>query len=348
MRQSGKSDVSLELWLLYDGPLLKKLQNQSDFTLICVPGDTRLKKACWIRKEVRRRSVDVLHAHGLLPEVFAALAIGVSGRPIFVSTVHSAPGNTMLNAPGRPASLSFLLWSVRRFLVGRIIAVTADIETTLTKSGIQSPKIQVIANSVEVVSRSDSSARAKYRARCEIPEEACVVGIVGRLDPIKGHDRLLRAAEELHRRKLPFVFWIIGDGPLRNDLELSCIDRGIESIVRFWGYRTDVRELMTALDVGVFCSDHEGMPFAALEFQAEGVPLVARNVGGLSELINEETGILYSSDDDDALLACLEWVLVNREEAQTLASRARDLLSQERSVHRFYQRTAELWFGSAD
>jgi glycosyltransferase involved in cell wall biosynthesis len=120
-----------------------------------------------------------------------------------------------------------------------------------------------------------------------------VIGTVGRLDPVKNLPLLLQAQAVLASKHPTARSVIIGDGPERAALEATAASLGIDHLVTFAGYRSDVRALMAAFDVYVNCSTYEGVSLTILEAMAAGLPVIATPVGGNPEVvIDQETGLL--------------------------------------------------------
>ncbi|NMG28306.1 TIGR03087 family PEP-CTERM/XrtA system glycosyltransferase [Aromatoleum evansii] len=141
-------------------------------------------------------------------------------------------------------------------------------------------------------------------------DELCVIGTVGRLEPIKDPLNLLRAFVHLLRRapelagRLRLMF--VGDGSLRAELEAEVARAGVGACVWLVGERRDVPEALRAMDVFVLPSRAEGISNTILEAMACGLPVIATRVGGNAELVLDgETGILVPASDSDALADAL-------------------------------------------
>ena len=127
---------------------------------------------------------------------------------------------------------------------------------------------------------------------------------------------------------------------MRENLEQQARALGLETHVRFLGFRTDSLSLMRQMDTVMFTSDHEGMPMAALEALALGVPIVSRAVGGLTELINDSTrGVLVDSSKPELLAAGVRQVLDRSSSVRNRPS----LLAQEYTTSQMVQRYVELY-----
>jgi L-malate glycosyltransferase len=129
------------------------------------------------------------------------------------------------------------------------------------------------------------------------------VGAVGRLVPVKDPDLFLDVAEAVARVRDDVTFEFIGDGPLRSSFEHACRARGLDSIVRVLGHRSDASRLVGEFDLLLFTSRSEGIPYALLEAMAAGVPTVAPRVGGLPEVLVDGESALFSEERSAASLA---------------------------------------------
>jgi glycosyltransferase involved in cell wall biosynthesis len=162
------------------------------------------------------------------------------------------------------------------------------------------------------------------RAQLGIAPDAFVVGTVGRLVPIKGIEYLIEAFAQIHRRQGPQEgkLVIVGDGPLRAVLGQCAESHGVSGNVRFLGMRTDVYNLMSAFDVFVLSSLHEGVPMVLLEAMALGVPIVASRVGGIPEILQDRREALLVPARDAGALASQIGVLAGSSELRAEMIRA--------------------------
>ena len=188
--------------------------------------------------------------------------------------------------------------------------------------------------------------RARARAALGLDAERHVVGTIGRLNAQKGHTYLLQAAERLAERRADIEWVIAGDGEVRARLEAEARLRGLEQHVRFLGHRSDVPEILAALDVFVLSSNFEGMCFAVAEALAVEVPVVATDVGGVSQsVVDGETGLLVPPRDPAALADAIERLVDDGDEATRLGSAGRqrveelyDLSEMAAATERLYAR----------
>jgi glycosyltransferase involved in cell wall biosynthesis len=174
----------------------------------------------------------------------------------------------------------------------------------------------------------------KFCPEVHTPGKTCVVLGVGRLVQVKRFDRFLEILAELRGRANPSVRGtIIGDGPLRGELERRAAALGLtRDAIEFVGKVPDPRLSYRYGDVLLLTSDYEGTPNVVMEAMACGLPVVATNVGGLADLITHgETGFLYEPGDAANPVTLLERLLGQPRLATAVRRRARDFIEQHHS-----------------
>jgi glycosyltransferase involved in cell wall biosynthesis len=271
---------------------------------------------------LRRERIDVLHTHKFGSNVWGTVLGRLAGVPVLVAHEHSWAGEEG--------------W-LRHVLDRHVIARYATVFLTVTDEdarrmveieGIAPAHIRVLRNAV--ASRPEAPSEA-IRAEFGVDHGATVVGAVGRLSPVKRFDVLIEAAALLIVEHPDLRVVLIGDGEDEARLRALVAERGLTSVVRFTGSRTDVPEVLAALDIAVNCSDHEGSPLAVIEYMAAGLPVVATRVGGLPELVVDgESGFLVPPRDPVALASTLDRLIRDGDLRRRLGERARH---RQRTVH---------------
>ncbi len=152
------------------------------------------------------------------------------------------------------------------------------------------------------------------------------VGIVASLTPVKRHDLLLRAWAILEQGPVAGQarLFLLGDGPQRGALEALAAELGIADRLAFVGAVDDVAAWLQRLDVGVLCSDREGLSNAILEYMACGLPVVATAVGGNAELVNAGNGLLVVPGDARALAGALQQLAADEGLRRRLGAASRE------------------------
>jgi glycosyltransferase involved in cell wall biosynthesis len=171
--------------------------------------------------------------------------------------------------------------------------------------GFPRERITVIRNGADL-QKFGATSRTVARELLGIASGDFVIGTVGRLVPVKDHVVLLSAIAGVNESGVAASMVIVGDGPLRGDLESRAHALGLERQVLFLGHRPDVDRILPALDVFALTSVSEGLPNTVLEAMATGLPVISTDVGGVDELVVDgETGLLVPARDAGAFSAAI-------------------------------------------
>jgi glycosyltransferase involved in cell wall biosynthesis len=242
-----------------------------------------------LRREIARVKPDVLLLRGFSATTLTRLAVlGMRGRPAVAVAEHST---------GRPDSRTAFhdtVDAVLRPLADAFIGVAyGQLDYLLSEKHLPHERVHIIHNGIDYLPYLAGDWRAARRM-LGIPEGAFVVGIVAALRPEKDHRTFLEAAASLKHVDDDIRFVIVGDGPLREQVERQVVELGLSHRVLMLGARTDVESILPALDVFTLSSSTvETLPMSVLEAMGSGLAVVATSVGGLRELVvEEETGLL--------------------------------------------------------
>ena len=172
-------------------------------------------------------------------------------------------------------------------------------------------------------------ARARLRGELGLDESTFVVGWLGRMTDIKRVDDLLRAFARLLEREPDSALVLVGDGPLRRDLEQTASELGIAAACRFTGYLDDVAECYAAFDAVALSSANEGTPVTVIEAQAAGLPVVSTDVGGVRDVVADgESGFLVPPGDIEAMADALAMLSGAPELRSSFGERGRAVLTR--------------------
>jgi glycosyltransferase involved in cell wall biosynthesis len=292
---------------------------------------------------IRSRQIRVLHSHRYKENLLTALLAWRCDVPFVVRTQHGLPepfeGFRLL----KHGVLHQLDRFVARYATDRVISVSAELRDHLTQY-LRPDKIAVIPNGLDPGSaRSDLSVNEAKR-RLNIPEDCLVVGSAGRLEPVKRLDIFLAAAEGIATRIQKSRFVILGDGREGQRLRQIALEKGLVNRVLFLGHRNDAQDVLRAFDVFILCSDHEGIPMILLEALQLGVPVVARRVGGIPEVLrNGMSGILVDSGEPQALADASLRLLQDGELRKRLAQAGSARVAEDFSASRTAANVADLY-----
>ena len=169
-----------------------------------------------------------------------------------------------------------------------------------------------------------SRLKGEFRKEIGISQRTILIGTVGRLAPIKGLSYLLVAISRVAKSfDHEFCLLVVGDGELRRDLESQASALGIESRIRFLGWRFDLERIYADLDIVVLSSLNEGTPVSLIEAMAAGKAVVATKVGGVPDLVEDgKTGVLVPSKDPEALTEAILQLLKNDTLCRRLGEKA--------------------------
>jgi glycosyltransferase involved in cell wall biosynthesis len=325
---------------------------------------------------------DVVHNHMYRAEVIgtqAAWRLAGLGRrrPYVVSTVHSS----RIRSEEDRAQLRRLTPKI-----DQLIAVSKAIVRKIEDEGRVGAPVTLIYNGVDLQRYVDQEACCTLHEEYDIPDGAPIVGVVARLEPEKGHPTLLEAWPRVLERVPNAHLLIVGEGSRREALEaqaqelglmqpqasraeatpaaapalmqpqaspsggaLTAVRRTTPNSVTFTGRRDDIPSVTAALDVAVLPSYREAQGLSILEAMALSRPVVASNVGGIPEMIeNGETGLLVPPHDAEALGDAIARLLSDHPLADTLARAGHDLVYERfcvelmvRAIETIYDESVE-------
>jgi glycosyltransferase involved in cell wall biosynthesis len=262
---------------------------------------------------IKGKNIDLMHAHEFAMNTLGSLASLTTRVPI-VATVH---GKNYYGEKWR-RRLAYR-WVSRQ---SRMVAVSEDIAEFLAHEiGISRRNIMTIHNGIRTdLFLNDDSARARYRSLFRLNEGQPLIGTVGSLYPVKGHTYLLNALAIVKRSVKDVKAVIVGRGFLLDQLIAEATSLGLGGDVEFLGFREDIPMLIQAMDIFVLPSLSEGHPLALLEAMASQKPVVATDVGGLREVVQDgKVGILVPRKDPQALAEKIIMLIKNKELAQEMA-----------------------------
>ncbi|WP_028596262.1 glycosyltransferase family 4 protein [Paenibacillus assamensis] len=324
IRGKGQESVEFETfnWEKYESsPIVQKyIQTYRDYI--------------WWTKLRIQQPYDLIHAH----HPIAALAMKrlFPDTPLIVTIHSSYEQELILNEHIKPGSIEHtFLTSIYKELEARADKIMTVSESFKSYLGayVQRPE------QIEVLSNGFDEKRFKPIAHDnEVPQLITVC----RLVPAKGLDVLLHACAELKRRGYPFVLHIIGDGPIRKQLEQMAVELDIYDETIFYGYMLHPEEFMPFSDIFVLPSRAEAFGSVFAEAALCWLALVGTNVGGISEQIEDGVnGLLVAPNDVGALTNALERVITDSffryELARSAWSKAKQVYSLSRVVHELKQ-----------
>jgi glycosyltransferase involved in cell wall biosynthesis len=331
-------DVRLAV-LRNEGPFYSEIAARfpdvPEFPLTSFYDANAVKQLARLRRLMRREKIDILHAHDFYSSFIGAAAARLCGVRVIASQRH-------LKLSDRRAHK----WGTRLIhrLANRILVNSDAIRAhILDNDGAQPDKIVVVKNGV-VPLTSSATNRVELCRELGVDTGATLIGMVARLQTVKGHRFFIEAAAQVFRIKPDAHFVLVGDGPLRPEIENQASELGITDQVHLLGDRADVSRLVSAFDLLVLASLHEGLPNAVMEAMAAGVPVVATAVGGTKELITDgETGYLAPSANSAALAGRILFALGDEVHRDEIVSAARRRITSAFGIKRMVESVEALY-----
>jgi glycosyltransferase involved in cell wall biosynthesis len=211
----------------------------------------------------------------------------------------------------------------------RVVCNSHAAADRLLQAGLPEHKVVVIGNALPPEAFAETSpALARVAGILRI-------GMIARMNAAyKNHRGFLRAAARISRKLSNVEFLLVGDGPLRLELEREAAELGLQGRVQFLGDRRDIAAVLASVDVSVVPSASESLSNVMLESMAAGVPVVAIDVGGNRELASDGRAMLVAPSDEEALAAELERTLADPQLRSSISRRAREFAKASFSVER--------------
>ncbi|VAX38257.1 hypothetical protein MNBD_UNCLBAC01-2034 [hydrothermal vent metagenome] len=260
---------------------------------------------------------DIIHSHTYFSNTISRLAAKLAGVPTMVVHVHSIYSQYTARH----------LW-VERFLsrwTTKVISCSDAVrQFVLQKEKINPSLTTTIPNGVDVQKFSNIEDNSSLRHELNIKSDDIVLTTIASLTPQKGHRYFLEALTEIIKINQNVKYFLIGDGPLRKELEEYVEKLGLGKYVQFLGIRHDVPLLLKISNIFILPSLREGLPLVIIEAMASGLPVIATDVGGTSEVVKEGvTGLLVPAKDVQKLIDAVVTLFNNPVDVKVMGEQGR-------------------------
>ena len=279
---------------------------------------------------LRRLRISVAHAFDFYTNLTLIPAARMARVPVVIGSQRQL-GDLLTPAKSR-AQLIMFGWC------DCVVSNSRAAANRLISQGIPEARIVVISNGF-----SPSTFAPTAPA---LPRQPGLlrVGMIARMNaPSKNHRMFLRVAARLQSSFSEIEFVLVGDGPLRPELEREATDLGVGDNVRFLGDRRDITAILASIDVSVLPTASESLSNVIIESMAAGVPVVASRVGGNPELVAENRGILVTAGDELSLAAEIDRLLRDSSMRATLGSNAKKFAEDHFTIAKMRQRYEDLY-----
>jgi L-malate glycosyltransferase len=315
-----------------EGPLTERYQQAgipiSVFSLRSFKSPDALRQGIRLLRWLRREKIQVVHAHDIYSNIFAVPWARMAGVPFVVASRRfGKSGESLLAASNRRANR----------LAHRVIANSTRGADHLRREGVPEERIRVLPNFLEdsAFDLPTSQERERLLESLGLPRAARVVGIVANLSPLKDHLTLVRSFKAISEQFPDWVLVGFGEGSERTGIEVLVRDLELEHRVSFPGIRGNRPNLHGFFDISTLVSPDEGSPNSLLEAMAAGRPIVATNVGGIPDLVEDRVnGILVPPGDPPSLANALRELMRDAETRRQMGD-----LGQRRAQERHSQRS---------
>jgi glycosyltransferase involved in cell wall biosynthesis len=287
---------------------------------------------------------DVVQTHIPEDDLLASDCVRRTGIGVHLPLIHSLQFHLhrkKMDFRGRMRLKMFARMAANASAIWVVSAAVGLVVRQLT--GLASERIKVLHNGLDLRPYEQLPGKVEARAQLGLPEAGPMIGAVGRLHPAKNFPLLVRASKDLLRNQPQAHFFLVGEGPERARIEAEISAQGVKSAWTLLGMRPDVPTCLAAADYFVQASDWEGFPVAVIEAMAANLPIVATEVAGISEVLEDQVnGLLIPVGGQAELALALDQLIRKPEIAQSLAAEAKNLAWSHYNLSAYISRTEAL------
>ncbi|MDP8217306.1 MAG: glycosyltransferase family 4 protein [Candidatus Theseobacter exili] len=299
----------------------------------CEIGPRSVRSALKVSRIVREHGFDILHAQTRVASFISFWVSKSTGTP-FISTAHGHYNSHL----GRRL---FPCWGKL------VIAISQHVRQHLLYDfNLNEKYLRLIYNGTDLDRFPDKISaveKKKIRINFGLDPDLPTLGIVARLSPVKGHEYFFKALARI-KDNYDFQVVIVGEGPEKNSLQDLVSYLKLDDNVKFFGSMENTIPVLKAMDIFVLPSLQEGLSLSILEAQACGLPVVATNVGGISEIVeNERTGILTQPRDDESLGEAIKRFLDDPDAARRMGWEGRVLVNKQFSLEEMVKKVISVY-----
>ena len=284
---------------------------------------------------LKREGIDIVHSHGYKSDLLGLAAARMAGVKA-LATPHGFENVKDLK----------LQWFIRMGCAAlkhfdAVAPLSEELSRDMAKLGVPPGRVRLVRNGVDV---EEIDGERLPMGRGTVEDGPRKIGYIGQMAFRKNVGDLLAAFDRFYEAHDNCRLVLVGDGPMRQDLQEKASGLPSASAIRFLGYRRDRLKLLREMSLFSMTSSLEGIPRCMMEAMAMGVPVAAYDIPGVDKLVlHEETGLLAPFGDVESLKACWERLLFDEELASRLARNARSRILEHFSAARMAQEYTELY-----
>ncbi|MFC1643538.1 glycosyltransferase [Chlamydiota bacterium] len=289
-----------------------------------------------LRGLLKKNDYDILHCHLFHANIIGRISAIFIPKMVVISTTHVMEVDKIYRVR---------LEGLTSFLTDAYICVSNSVREFLNDKGkIRPDKLNVVHNGINLEEFIPDKSPEQIKRELGI-EKKIIIGSVGRLHKQKGYEYLLKAAALLKKDLSDFSLLIVGDGPLKNDLVLLSKSLKIEDLVIFTGFRSDIANILNAIDIFVLPSVWEGFGLVVAEAMALSKPVVATNVDGVPEIVEDGvTGFIVEPENPEIIAKRIKDILDNPEKMDEMGKEGRIRVEDFFTVDRMVDGVENLYY----
>jgi len=290
----------------------------------------------------RRERPDIVHTHTAKAGTIGRIAALLARVPIIVHTFHGHVFHSYF--PLRKTRFFVLIERLLALFSTYIVAISPRQKEEIGAYLKSKERIVVIPLGFDLSRFVTANNKDQARERLNLPKDKKIVGIVGRLAPVKNHKLFIWLAEESRKEDEDILFVIVGDGEERPRLERMVRERRLSDRVTFLGWQKDIEIVYKAIDLLVLTSVNEGTPVAVIEAMASGCPVLASCVGGVPDLIeHNKNGLLANPSDRRDFLEKMTYLLGDCQTRKDLARKGQEFVLKRYDLNRLLMDMTHLY-----
>lgn len=322
---------------------------ESEFSNLGVPVYTVNKKdrvdislTTKLIKLFRSKKVNIVHTHNITPFLYSAFGTKFFNKISLIHTVHS---NVKQN--------NKRLLIAEKFLASFAYKIIADCDKVKdflnNQQGITSKKVVTIYNGIDIRLYDQPIDVRKKHEQIGLSENDYIITCVANLIPVKNHKMLIHSFRQVVDAIPNTKLLLVGSGICQSELENLSKELGIFDKTIFLGRRWDVPEILKITDVFALSSLSEGLPLSVIEASASGIPVVVTDVGGNTEIVqNNVSGFVVNSGDTNGMAECIIRLLKDKEKALLFGNYGKKLVSEKFSIQRMVYNYEKIYLESIE
>ena len=277
--------------------------------------------------------IDLVHCHYLREHYTALLAKRYDPHIRVIYTNHFVMANDAVTRLSNR-------WMDKR--QDQMIAVCNRGKEQLIRNGWSGERIQVIFNSVDPAVWAGDRSESTLRQELGLSDDRFVMLCASRFAGDKGHKYLIDSVKRLTTiTDVPFTLVLAGDGPLLEPAKAQVKELGLEDCVKFIGFRKDIKNLYKGSDLYVNSSEHEALSYLIIEAMAAGLPVIATDMGGNRDIVNDEAGcgLLVKYDDPVSMSDAMKRLMEDKELLESCRQGALRTIDEKFEIHKWMDKT---------